>query len=164
MLDGSPKTVASEPVRFAHAQAVGKSRMTKSLPRGPKRLRGAIVGSAGIRVRGRTHKIIPRCPKRGLPVPPRRPAYPRGHGAQKEPLSGGSFSFDDQWIEGLWSERPLLLGSGQRRGLHVADLRALMTPMCANIVGPPCVATKIRASIAVCHSAPCAPAFGSLVM
>jgi hypothetical protein len=30
--------------------------------------------------------------------------------------------------------------------------KALMTPMRANIVGPPSVATRIRASIAACHS------------
>jgi hypothetical protein len=36
-----------------------------------------------------------------------------------------------------------------------------MTPMRANIVGPPCSATRIRASTAVCHSSSCCSAFGS---
>jgi hypothetical protein len=39
-----------------------------------------------------------------------------------------------------------------------------MTPIRANIVGPPDVATKIRASIAACHSAASCSAFGSFVM
>jgi hypothetical protein len=39
-----------------------------------------------------------------------------------------------------------------------------MTPILANIVGPPYVATKIKASIAACHSAIECSAFGSLVM
>jgi hypothetical protein len=41
---------------------------------------------------------------------------------------------------------------------------ALMTPMRANIVGPPNVATRIKTSIAVCHSAASCSAFGSLVI
>jgi hypothetical protein len=36
-----------------------------------------------------------------------------------------------------------------------------MTPMRANIVGPPDVATGINASIAGCHSAASCSAFGS---
>src|SRR5437660_12251731 len=39
-----------------------------------------------------------------------------------------------------------------------------MTPIRANIVGPPDVATRIKASIAACHSAAWCSAFGSLVM
>src|SRR5258707_2242004 len=42
--------------------------------------------------------------------------------------------------------------------------RALMTPTRASIVGPPDVATRIKASIAACHSAASCSAFGSLVM
>jgi hypothetical protein len=42
--------------------------------------------------------------------------------------------------------------------------KALMTPMRANIVGPPSVATKISASIAACHSEAVCSAFGSFVM
>jgi hypothetical protein len=41
--------------------------------------------------------------------------------------------------------------------------KARMMPMRANIVGPPSVATKIRASIAACHSAAVCSAFGSFV-
>jgi len=41
---------------------------------------------------------------------------------------------------------------------------ARMTPIRANIVGPPDVATRIKASIAACHSAASCSAFGSLVM
>jgi hypothetical protein len=41
---------------------------------------------------------------------------------------------------------------------------ALMTPIRANIVGPPKVATKINASTAACHSAISCSAFGSFVM
>jgi hypothetical protein len=39
-----------------------------------------------------------------------------------------------------------------------------MMPMRANIVGPPDVATRIKASIAACHSAALCSALGSLVM
>src|SRR6266404_5343895 len=39
-----------------------------------------------------------------------------------------------------------------------------MTPMRANIVGPPSVATRIKASIAACHSAASCSALGSRVM
>ncbi len=39
-----------------------------------------------------------------------------------------------------------------------------MTPMRANIVGPPDVATRISASMAACHSAASCSAFGSLVI
>src|SRR5258706_11724011 len=39
-----------------------------------------------------------------------------------------------------------------------------MTPMRANIVGPPDVATGIKAFIAACHSAASCSAFGSFVM
>jgi hypothetical protein len=42
--------------------------------------------------------------------------------------------------------------------------KALMTPIRANTIGPPSVATTINASMAACHSwTPCS-AFGSLVM
>jgi hypothetical protein len=37
-------------------------------------------------------------------------------------------------------------------------------PIRANIVGPPSVATRIKASIAACHSAAVCSDFGSLVM
>jgi hypothetical protein len=37
---------------------------------------------------------------------------------------------------------------------------ARMTPIRANIVGPPDVATRIKASIAACHSAASCSAFG----
>jgi hypothetical protein len=39
-----------------------------------------------------------------------------------------------------------------------------MTPMRANIIGPPSVATRIKASIADCHSVVMCSAFGSLVI
>jgi hypothetical protein len=39
-----------------------------------------------------------------------------------------------------------------------------MTPIRANIVGPPNVATKIKASMAACHSAASCSAFGIFVM
>jgi hypothetical protein len=39
-----------------------------------------------------------------------------------------------------------------------------MTPICANIVGPPDSATSIKASIAACHSDASRSAFESLVM
>jgi len=39
-----------------------------------------------------------------------------------------------------------------------------MIPIRANIVGPPDVATRIKASIAACHSAVSCSAFGSFVM
>jgi hypothetical protein len=39
-----------------------------------------------------------------------------------------------------------------------------MTPMRANIVGPPEVATRINASIAACHSWASCSAFGRFVM
>ncbi len=41
---------------------------------------------------------------------------------------------------------------------------ARMTPMRANIVGPPDVATRIKASIAAYHSAVACSALGSFVM
>jgi hypothetical protein len=50
-----------------------------------------------------------------------------------------------------------------REGLNVRStfrFNALMTPIRANIVGPPNSATSIRASIAVCHSAASDSAFG----
>jgi hypothetical protein len=52
-------------------------------------------------------------------------------------------------------------------GLNVRStfrFNARMTPMRAIIVGPPSVATRIKASIAVCHSAASCSAFGSRVM
>jgi len=39
-----------------------------------------------------------------------------------------------------------------------------MTPIRANIAGLPDVATRIKASIAACHSAASCSAFGSFVM
>jgi hypothetical protein len=39
-----------------------------------------------------------------------------------------------------------------------------MTPIRANIVDPPGVATRIKASIAACHSGAVCSALGSLVM
>src|SRR5437868_4357562 len=55
-----------------------------------------------------------------------------------------------------------------REGLNSrtwARFNARMTPIRANIVGPPDVATRIKASIAACHSAAAwCSAFGSLVM
>src|SRR5881275_2674462 len=53
------------------------------------------------------------------------------------------------------------------RGVKLANVpqfNARMTPIRANIVGPPDVATRIKASIAACHSAAWCSAFGSLVM
>ncbi len=49
---------------------------------------------------------------------------------------------------------------------HALDMtvNARMTPMRANIVGPPDVATRIKASIAACHSAASCSVFGSFVM
>jgi hypothetical protein len=41
---------------------------------------------------------------------------------------------------------------------------ALMMPIRANIVGPPSVATEIRASVAAIHSGASCSAFGSLAM
>jgi len=41
---------------------------------------------------------------------------------------------------------------------------AIMIPMRANVVGPPDVATRIKASIEACHSAASCSAFDSLVM
>jgi hypothetical protein len=55
-----------------------------------------------------------------------------------------------------------------RRGIGAGSglpwFNARMTPIRASIVGPPSVATKIKASIAVCHSAVVCSDFGSLVM
>jgi hypothetical protein len=48
-----------------------------------------------------------------------------------------------------------------RDGLKTRSAGGMM-PMRANIVGPPSVATKIRASIAACHSDAVCSAFGSL--
>ncbi len=42
--------------------------------------------------------------------------------------------------------------------------KARMTPMRANIVGPPDVAARINASMAACHSGASCSALGSLVM
>jgi hypothetical protein len=39
-----------------------------------------------------------------------------------------------------------------------------MTPIRANIIGPPSVATRINASIAACHSGASCSALDSLVM
>jgi hypothetical protein len=49
---------------------------------------------------------------------------------------------------------------------HAIDVRfsARMTPIRANIVGPPSVATRIKASIAACHSGAVCSDFGSLVI
>jgi hypothetical protein len=52
-----------------------------------------------------------------------------------------------------------------REGLNVRStfqFNALMTPIRANIVGPPSVATRIGASIAACHSAVSCSAFGGI--
>jgi hypothetical protein len=49
-----------------------------------------------------------------------------------------------------------------RAGKSCAD--AFIIPIRASIVGPLRSATKIRASIAVCHSCAAASFFGSLVM
>jgi hypothetical protein len=48
---------------------------------------------------------------------------------------------------GSFSRNHVIAGSG------VPWFSALKTPMRANIVGPPYVATSIKASIAACHSA-----------
>src|SRR5258707_1520025 len=64
------------------------------------------------------------------------------------------------------SLRRFLVKCGLRAGSYWATgiFKARMTPMRANIVGPPDVATRINASIAACHSAASCLAFGSLVM
>jgi hypothetical protein len=54
-----------------------------------------------------------------------------------------------------------------RSGLNTRStfrLRACITPMRANIVGPPSVTTSNSASIAACHSSASCSALGSLVM
>ncbi len=52
-------------------------------------------------------------------------------------------------------------GSNARSTLR---FKALMTPMRANIVGPPDVATRINASIAACYSSASCSDFGSRMM
>jgi hypothetical protein len=54
-----------------------------------------------------------------------------------------------------------------RSGLNSRTMfrfKARITPILANMVGPPTVATRINASIAVCHSGAVCSAFDSLVM
>ena len=53
-----------------------------------------------------------------------------------------------------------------RRFRHALDVtvQSRMTPIRANIVGPPFVATRIKASVAACHSGASCSAFGSFVM
>jgi hypothetical protein len=57
--------------------------------------------------------------------------------------------------------------AASRRGSNAgrrSRFKARKMPIRANIVGPPYVATKISASIAVCHSAAVCSAFGSFVI
>jgi len=86
-----------------------------------------------------------------------RPQLPPGWGRFLGPFqrqrSRASFRFP-QW----WS---------LRSGLNTRSMwrfNARMTPIRANIVGPPDSATRIKASIAACHSAASCSAFGSRVM
>jgi hypothetical protein len=57
-----------------------------------------------------------------------------------------------------------VFAAGIEHALDVAVSTRAFTPIRANIVGPPAVATRISASIAACHSLASCSAFGSFVM